>query len=352
MPKIESFENSMRKLESGNPPSADAGLLGCDLDPAEAGIVLIPVPWEATTSYGGGTSDGPNAIIGASHQLDLDDGYFGKVYRVGLAMVEESKEIRDLNGVARAAAERVMAGLSNGTADVNDLVFVNGASATVNDWVYKTTKSWLDKNKLVGIVGGDHSVPFGAIKALGEKYPEGFGILHIDAHHDLRVAYEGFEHSHASIHYNVLENIPAVNKIVQVAIRDYSAEEKKYMQDLGSRGAVFYQSAIFRRKAEGESFASICKSIVAELPVKVYISFDIDGFDPVCCPNTGTPVPGGLSFEEGVYLLEKLAESGKQVIGFDLCEVAPSEGSEWDANVGCRVLYKLCGAMLRSQKVI
>jgi agmatinase len=317
----------------------------------EAKVVLIPVPWEATTSYGGGTSDGPKAIVAASHQLDLDDGYYGKIYRAGLAMIDECDDIRTSNHAARIAAERVMEGLCDGTADDRDLNLVNQASARVNDWVYRTAKGWLEKGKLVGVVGGDHSVPFGAIKALGEKHSDGFGVLHIDAHHDLRVAYEGFEHSHASIHYNVMEQCSAVTKLVQVAIRDYCAEEKQYLKDLGARGAVFYQADIFRKKAEGAPFVSICNEIVSSLPKKVYISFDIDGLDPVCCPNTGTPVPGGLSFEEGVYLLEKLAESGRTVIGFDLCEVSPGKQSEWDANVGCRILYKLCGALLRSQGV-
>jgi len=350
--KLESFDHAMARLESGNPPAADAGFLGCDLDPIDAKVVLVPVPWEATTSYGGGTADGPQAIIGASHQLDLDDGYFGKVYRAGVAMVEESDDLRTLNHSARLAALRVMEGLCDGTFDDRDLNFVNAGSAKVNEWVYQTTKEWLAKGKLVGVVGGDHSVPYGAIKALCETHADGFGILHIDAHHDLRKAYEGFEHSHASIHYNVMETCTAVSKIVQVSIRDYCAEEKQYMKDLGERGVCFYQSDIFRRKAEGETFASLCKAIVDALPQKVYISFDIDGLDPACCPSTGTPVPGGLSFEEGVYLLERLADSGRTIIGFDLCEVTPGKDDEWDANVGCRILYKLCGAMLRTHKVV
>ena len=350
--RYESFDQAMARLESGLPPPPSAGFLGCDLDPIAAKLVLLPVPWEATTSYGGGTADGAQAMINASHQLDLDDGYFGPIYRAGIAFVEENDDIRIANHSARLAALRVMEGLCDGTANDRDLVRVNEAGSMVNHWVWQTAKQWIEKGKYVGVVGGDHSVPFGAIKALCEAHPDGFGVLHIDAHHDLREAYEGFEHSHASIHYNVMEQCAQVKKLVQVAIRDFCSEEKSYMQGLGTRGSVFYQSDIFRRKAGGETFASICKDIVGQLPEKVYVSFDIDGLDPVCCPNTGTPVPGGLSFEEGVYLLEVLVESGRKVIGFDLCEVSPGKDNEWDANVGCRVLYKLCGTLLKSQGVL
>ena len=105
-------------------------------------------------------------------------------------------------------------------------------------------------------------------------------------------------------------------------------------------------------KAEGNTFKSIAASIVATLPENVYVSFDIDGLDPSYCPSTGTPVPGGLSFDEAVFILEELAQSGRRVVGFDLTEVAPGpDGSEWDANVGARLLYKLCGCLLRSQKL-
>jgi agmatinase len=149
-----------------------------------------------------------------------------------------------------------------------------------------------------------------------------------------------------------MKEYPAVTKLTQVGIRDYSRDERNIMTGLGTRGACFYGRDIFRMKAEGETFKSVATEIISTLPDNVYVSFDIDGLDPSYCPSTGTPVPGGLSFDEAVYILEELAKSGRRVVGFDLTEVAPDpNGGEWDANVGARILYKLCGCLLRSQKL-
>ena len=352
--KLDDFAVSMERLERGTPPSEDSGFLGADLDPEQARIVLIPSPWDVTTSYRPGTARGPEAIIAASHQLDLDDGSFGKVYRAGIAFLPSPEPIKRLNTSLRIRAEKVMADLGDGEADPGDLGAVNEGSATLNRHVRNCAKAILDRGAVAAVVGGDHASPLGLVHELGERNPDGFGILHFDAHHDLRRAYEGFEFSHASIFYNVMETVPAVSKLVQVGIRDFCEEERDYMEALGRRGTVFYQREIFKRKARGESWDSICNDIVSNLPDKVYVSFDIDGLDPVCCPSTGTPVPGGLSFDEAVYLLESLAESGRKVIGFDLCEVSPDPAGEgdWDANVGCRVLYKLCGLTAVSRKLI
>jgi agmatinase len=149
---------------------------------------------------------------------------------------------------------------------------------------------------------------------------------------------------------NCLSEFSQISKIVHVAIRDFSHEEKSLQQSLGKRSDVFYSADLFSRKARGENFQSTVAEILRALPDQVYISFDIDGLDPSLCPSTGTPVPGGLQFEEAMFLVVELAKSGKKIIGFDLCEVAEaSNGNEWDANVGARVLYKLCGAMISSQ---
>ena len=340
----------IRELEAGTPPVVGAGFLGARLDPRDATLVLIPVPWEATISYGGGTSRGPEAIVRASYQLDLEDPVFGAPYRAGITFVPRDEVVVVRNERARVAALEVIAALERGAEAPAALDVVNEAGADLNAHVHAAATAALEQGKLVGVVGGDHSSPYGLIQALAERNPGGFGVLHIDAHHDLRAAYEGFSWSHASIFYNVMQDLPQVNKLVQVAVRDYSWAERQYAEALGARGACFYSSNLFRLKAEGVSYQEICRRVIAELPHKVYVSFDIDGLDPACCPSTGTPVPGGLSFEEAAYLLETLAASGRQVIGFDLCEVSPGDsGGEWDANVGARVLYKLCGCCLRSQ---
>ncbi|MDH5785374.1 MAG: agmatinase family protein [Chromatiales bacterium] len=347
MPQQLTLQQTINELEQGNPPASDAGFLGASLDPAEATLLLIPVPWEATTSYGGGTSAAPQAIISASHQLDLEDSAFGQPYRAGITFIEQSSEIESLNAETRQAALKVIEALERNEAAITESTMVNAASEQLNHYVYQQAKAIRQEGKLAAVVGGDHASPQGLIQALAEESE--FGILHLDAHHDLRVSYEGFTHSHASIFYNVLENYPSVTKLVQVAIRDYSRDEANYARANSGRIAVHYGADLFARKANGESFHQVARSIVDELPERVYISFDIDALDPPYCPGTGTPVPGGLSYDEACYLLEIVAKSGREIIGFDLCEVSPGEG-EWDANVGARILYKLCGALLLSHQ--
>lgn len=349
-PQKRPLNETIELLEKGQPSGANAGFLGANLDPQEASLLLIPVPWEATTSYGGGTSRAPEAIIRASHQLDLEDSSFNRPYRAGITFVDADPLVVELNDPAKGAAALVIEAIEKGRQVPEALARVNQASIEVTESVYRNAKSYLEEGKLIAVVGGDHACPEGLIRALAEASTEPFGILHFDAHHDLRAAYEGFIGSHASIFYNVMEKIPAVNKLVQVGIRDYSRDERRYAEDLGERASVFYGNRLFAMKADGVRFRDITEQIINELPQRVYISFDIDALDPSYCPSTGTPVPGGLSFDEACYMLEQLARSGRQVIGFDLCEVTPGEGGdEWDANVGARLLYKLCGTLLHSQ---
>jgi agmatinase len=348
MKEMTSFDEMMAKLEAGTPPAPDSGFLGAHLDPEMAEMVLIPVNWEVTTSYGGGTAQGPQAIIKASHQLDLEDAAFGQPYRAGIAFLPADAKIVSLNNQGRPAATRVIEALERNEDDDEALAMVNEASVELNRRVCEQARGQLQRGKIVGVVGGDHASPYGLIKALAEQGAP-FGILHFDAHHDLRRDYEGFHYSHASIFHNVMEHFDLVHHLVQVGIRDYSRAERDYFQSLGERSSCFYARDLFAMKADGMSFSAICNQIIEKLPERVYLSFDIDALDPSYCPNTGTPVPGGLSFDEACYLFEKLAESGRKIIGFDLCEVAPGEdGDEWDANVGARILYKLCGAALRS----
>jgi agmatinase len=199
---------------------------------------------------------------------------------------------------------------------------------------------------MVAMVGGEHSVPLGYIRALSEQH-ERFGILQIDAHADLRKSYEGFTYSHASIMYNVLK-LPAVGRLVQVGIRDYSHDEVNLMKRAMGRVIAFLDEDIKERLYNGKTWDSICDEIVGQLPKEVYISFDIDGLDPKLCPHTGTPVAGGLEFHQAVHLIKKVALSGRIIIGFDLCEVAGGD-DDWDANVGARILFHLCNWCAVSQ---
>jgi len=272
----------MQNFDPNAASSKDSGIFGLPFTVAEAQLVLLPIPWEATTSYGGGTSLGPQAIFNASKQVDLYDYELGNFFTAGIAMADESTDVQEWNIAARQSALQVIAAM--GTDDLVKqqpaVAAVNEYSIKLNNYVYTETKNYLSQGKLVGLVGGDHSTPFGAIQAFLEKYPT-MGVLHIDAHADMREAYEGFEHSHASIMYNLITKTP-LNKLVQVGIR-------------------------------------------------------------------------------ALYLIKKVVKSGRTIIGFDLNEVSPGNtkkiesdepdpSAEWDANVGARILYKLCGWTLLNAK--
>jgi agmatinase len=151
--------------------------------------------------------------------------------------------------------------------------------------------------------------------------------------------------------YNVIQQIPQVAKLVQVGVRDFCEEELQFCLSQPSKIKTFYDVTVHNQKAEGATWKQLCDEIIKELPPLVWISFDIDGLDPSLCPHTGTPVPGGLNFLEATYLIKALALSKRKIIGFDLNEVAPSPNSEseWDANVGARLLYKLTAWTLFSQ---
>lgn len=333
----------------------DAGVFGLPHTPEDAGVVLIPVPFDATTSYRKGAADGPAAILEASKQVDLFDLETGRPYEQGIAMLEVHVDVARWNAEARDLGQKIIdvAGdLGGDPALEHALARVNEISRHVDEVVYQETKRWLDAGKLVGLVGGDHAVPFGAIRAHAERWP-GLGVLHFDAHADLRVAYEGFARSHASIMHNVLADLPAVARLVQVGIRDLCEEEYAAITGSGGRVETFFDVDLARARRDGEPFSAIAARIAAALPMQVYVSFDIDGLDPSLCPNTGTPVPGGLAFHEASAVLEAVVRSGRTIVGFDLNEVAPADPSrgedEWDANVGARVLYKLIGWALVSQ---
>lgn len=223
---------------------------------------------------------------------------------------------------------------------------INEGSKFLNNWVYEQTKELLDKGKLVGLLGGDHSTPLGYYKAIAEKYGD-FAILQIDAHCDLRISYEDFLYSHASIMHNALTEIPELKKLVQVGIRDYCGEEVDYINNSDNRIVTYFDQTIKERQYEGETWKAIVDEIVAQLPQRLFISFDIDGLDPKLCPNTGTPVHGGFEVEQIFYLFKKVLQSGKQIIGFDLNEIGTSE-SAGDANVGARILFKLCNLLVKS----
>lgn len=325
-----------------------SGVFGLPHVRAEAAVVLIPVPWDATTSYGHGTAKGPEAIRAASTQVDLYDRRFGRVYERGIFMEPVNERIAALSARMRALSGPLIARGGAAAADAPDVERIDAAGDEVNAWVRDGVNRVLHDGRTPGLVGGEHAVSFGAIQACAEHFGP-IGVLQVDAHMDLRERFEGFEWSHASIIHNVITRLPRVARIVQVGIRDFGEGEMDRGIEVGDRVVTFYDDQWHDAMDAGTPFADLASRAIAALPERVYVTFDIDGLDPSLCPHTGTPVPGGLSFHQASQLLWTLRESGRRVVGFDLVEVAPGpsappEGDEpeWDANVGARVLYKLC----------
>ncbi|GET36777.1 agmatinase family protein [Microseira wollei] len=336
---LQNFNPNEIGIDNGN-------LLGLPFDYESANIIVFGVPWEVTVSYGGGTASGPARVLEASRQLDIYDFDNPEGWKQGIFMVEIPAHIQQKNEALRQDATLIIEHLKQGDRIEDNphlsqvLKNIDRECQNVNQWLFDNATAAINQGKKVAVIGGDHSVPLGYIQALAQHYPD-FGILHIDAHADLRDAYEGFQYSHASIMFNALQ-LPQISKLVQVGIRDICQDEINIIQQSNGRISTYYDPMLKQKLYAGIPWLELCKQIVAELPQQVYISFDVDGLDPKLCPNTGTPVPGGLELEQTYCLFRELLHSGRQIIGFDVCEVGDGE---WDGNVGARAVYKLCNLM-------
>ncbi len=346
--KIKQFNPSEVGVKNGN-------LFGLPFSYDDSPIVILPVPWDVTVSYGEGTHYGPAAILDASPQLDFFDNDSIHAWKTGFHLLPISNEFLQLNNNLREQSVRYIEFLEEGgklsenKAMQKILADINEACEQLNARVKERCIELIKAGKIACLLGGDHSTPLGLYEAMGETQGE-FGILQIDAHSDMRKAYEGFIYSHASIFYNSL-SIKAVSKIVQVGIRDFCEEENDNVKNVKGRVKIFFDRYLKEESYVGKTWDQLCDEIVNELPQKVHISFDIDGLDPKLCPNTGTPVAGGLELEQVLHLFRKIIKSGKRIISFDLCEVAPGN-NEWDANVGARLLWKLCVLTAISNQLI
>lgn len=328
-------------FDPDGPAADDSGIYGLPHDANEARVHVLGVPFDATTSYRKGAAHGPSAVFAASKQVDLFDLEFDSPYRAGIHMLPIDPHVEELNS---EATECVRSGTEQAR--------VNAIGAELNGIVHARSQASLSADKLLAILGGDHSVPFGAIQACAEQHP-GLGILHFDAHADLREAYDGCIWSHASIMFNVLDRIDGVSKLVQCGIRDLSGSEHERIQS-SERIHTLFDRDWQRTASDGLSLRELVRRTLDPLPEEVWVSFDIDGLDPALCPNTGTPVPGGFDWHATMLWLEELASSGRRIVGLDLTEVSPGPagdpaGEGWDAIVGARLLYKLIGAALISR---
>jgi len=334
---------------------ANGNIFGFPVTESEAEIVIIPVPWDATASYGKGTSKGPQAVLDASTQLDFFHPKLDKAFETKVFMASISTEWKEINDKLILDAVEYIDFLENGGNLAENKHFqetvqhVSKVQNALKENLKSRAKELISQGKIVGVLGGEHSTPLGLIEALNETNAS-FGIIQIDAHADLRDAYEGFEQSHASIMFNALKNCANLKKLVQVGIRDIAQSEVDLIQNNNKRISTFFDWDLKEEQFTGVTWKDQVTKTISELPENVYVSFDIDGLSPELCPNTGTPVAGGFKLEEITYLLFQLVDSGKRIVGFDLNEVAPGE-NDWDANVGARALWNLVCAVEKNRRL-
>lgn len=307
------------------PAAQGSGWFGTETN--SGALALIEVPFDATSSHHRCARYGPQAMRTASHQVELTlvDGRCPA--RQGI--VAQQLSIEQFNTEATLAMERLRQG------DLDAARLVDDAYARVEHMLGTAlTEHWAQKRNVV-VVGGDHSISYGALRLALETCPD-LGILHLDAHADLRSAYEGVTCSHASIMNRIKALKPDV-PLTQVGLRDLGAQEKQRIQSDPSILA-FFDEALAQQQFLGMPWAEQAQAIIQTLPSEVWLSFDIDALDPSLCPNTGTPVPGGLSYYQAIDLIDRIHASGRSLIGADLTEVA---GDPYDALIGARLVYRI-----------
>lgn len=317
----------------------------------DAKLIIISVPWEVTCSYKDGTANAPDAIYKESHQIDLLDNNLGSEWEKGIFFMQAPEYLYDANSVQRRHALQIINHYEHGDKNLTDrhhkiLNEINNSCKEMNTYVSEKSKSIHKDEKISALLGGDHSTAYQHIKEVASR-EKNMAIIQIDAHADLRKSYMGFEHSHASVMRQVAEQVSGLSKIVQLGIRDYCKEEADFMSS-SPLFSTHFMSDIRQYLFKGNSLNTYYYNVIDSLPEKVYISLDIDGLNPSLCPNTGTPVPGGFEFYEIIQLFKMILASGKKIVGFDLCEVGSANETNWDANVGSRLLYQLCIHTLKS----
>ena len=332
-----------------------------------ADLVLIPVPWSATASYKGGTEKAPELIRRCSHELDFFKPEFSGSYNHKIHFLALDPWVEKLNQEARQALKNLESKDKAQRAKL--LQQVNQASQKLLDWLHEKSLGLLKEAKIPALVGGDHCVSEGLISVIGEQSRGDYGLLHLDAHADLRFCYQGLKHSHASIMNNVLKLKQAPKKLVQVGVRDFCEEENQLIQS-DKRITCYQDEWLYNQQFQGKTWASLCKEIISQLPEQIYISLDVDVLSWEYAPGTGTPVPGGLSFNQLLYLLSETKRQSKKLLAFDVVESSPgasspgesspgesdsqssSELADWNGNVSARLIYHLSGLALNSYKLL
>lgn len=272
-------------------------------------VVILPVPYEQTTSYGKGTSKGPKAILDASHYVEFYDEELDREL-----CFEKSKGICSLFPVD----------------------FKNKKGSKALDLIYRNVKRHIDNGKFVVTLGGEHSISTSPIKAHFDSY-KNLSLLHFDAHSDLRNEYEGSKYSHASFAARVSE---FTTSIVQVGIRAQCREEADFIKEKKIKTFYAYQ---LRNGKYGRDWQS---KVIDALGDNVYITFDVDFFDPSIMPSTGTPEPNGFYWDETMKLLKKLGEK-KNVVGFDVVELSPRKDFPFPDFLVSKLIYKMLNYFIK-----
>ena len=306
-------------------------------------FIIIPACWEGTVSYNIGTSFGPQSLFEASHQIDLWDVEFGSLESLGIHFESSDPDVFKWNQEALQARDF---DTKKRIQKINDL------SEKINSWIFSKYGQVSSNDNIIVFLGGEHSIALSGFQAIAQKVKGDYGVLQIDAHMDLRRAFEGYKYSHASVFYNLLTSKFAPKKLVQVGIRDFCQEEQSFAQSLKGKVFTFYDRYLKCCSHEGRTWNDLCREIITPLPQNVYISLDIDGLSPLLCPDTGTPVPGGLDFDQMATLLKHIASS-RRIIGMDIVEVGSDvNNKQWNGNMAMRILYKMLGFAAISQKWI
>lgn len=264
-------------------------------------IVLIPVPYDGTSTWGKGSDKGPEAFLEASENMELYD-------------IETDSEVYK-NGIY-----------------LTEPVTVNATPEAMVDAVHQETKRFIKKNKFVTIFGGEHSISIGTIRAFNEMFPN-LTVLHIDAHADLRKSYEGSACNHACAVYEASQN----TNLIQVGIRSMDAKEKSVM-DLDK---TFFAHEM----AIDDTWMD---AVIDQMTENVFITFDLDAFDPSILPSTGTPEPGGLFWYETLDFLKQVFAE-KNVVGFDIVELCPNNVDKSSDFLAAKLYYKMLSYKFKGQ---
>ena len=258
-----------------------------------AKVVLIPVPYDGTSTWGKGSDKGPEAFLEASENMELYDiETDSEVYRQGVHKTEPISE--------------------------------NTSPEAMVNAVHKTTKAFIKRNKFVTLFGGEHTISIGSIRAFNECF-DNLTVLHIDAHADLRESYEGTKYNHACAVHEASQN----TNLVQVGIRSMDAIEKTFMDE---------EKTFFAHDMVNDEFW--LDKVIEALTDNVFITFDLDALDPSIMPSTGTPEPGGLLWYETLQFLKQVFEE-KNVVGFDIVELCPNENDKSSNFLAAKLYYKM-----------